>query len=99
MTSRMQQFEHVVAHELPVLYDDFDLDPEARESLDGYVRELENWLSGILVWHEDCRRYREADLQRSQAVLAPEPQRRIDIPSGLGTSAARLFLVPGRRGG
>ncbi|WP_181767862.1 terpene synthase family protein [Streptomyces albidus (ex Kaewkla and Franco 2022)] len=98
MTSRMREFQHVVAHELPVLYDDFDLGPEAREVLDGYVKDLENWLSGIKTWHEGCRRYREEDLQRPLQPSVPEPQRRIGIPSGLGTSAARVFIAAGRRG-
>ncbi|MFF2652204.1 germacradienol/geosmin synthase Cyc2 [Streptomyces sp. NPDC058045] len=65
MVQRMQQFQHVAAHELPVLYEDFKLSAEAREVLDGYVRELENWLAGILKWHRECRRYREADLARN----------------------------------
>lgn len=35
MTQRMQQFQHVVTHELPVLYDDFALSEQARTILDG----------------------------------------------------------------
>ncbi|MGW4895270.1 terpene synthase family protein [Kitasatospora sp. NPDC004240] len=64
MHARLAQFEHVAANELPVLYDDFELDAAARELLDGHVRELRNWLAGILVWHRDCHRYGEADLRR-----------------------------------
>ncbi|WP_433333319.1 terpene synthase family protein [Spirillospora sp. CA-294931] len=64
MTSRMRQFEHVVAHELPILYDDHGLSPEVRETLAGYVTELQNWMSGILAWHRGCRRYTEPDLIR-----------------------------------
>jgi germacradienol/geosmin synthase len=85
MTSRMRQFQHVAAHELPVLYDDFGLDAEARRALASYVTELENWLSGIKVWHEGCRRYREEDLRRT-----PDPQHRPGVLTGLGTSAARV---------
>ncbi|MEU7223859.1 terpene synthase family protein [Streptomyces chrestomyceticus] len=64
MTSRMREFQHVAEDELPVLYDDFDLSAEARELLDGYVKELENWMAGILTWHRGCRRYGEEDLRR-----------------------------------
>ncbi|WP_327678735.1 terpene synthase family protein [Kitasatospora sp. NBC_00458] len=64
MHSRLAQFQHVAANEFPVLYDDFELEADARAMLDGYVRELENWLAGILIWHRDCRRYREEDLLR-----------------------------------
>ncbi|MFC9650327.1 family 2 encapsulin nanocompartment cargo protein terpene cyclase [Streptomyces sp. NPDC056937] len=89
MNSRMSQFRHVVANELPTLYDDFDLDADARRVLHGYVKELENWLSGILNWHHGCKRYKEAELLEERAgdlrLLPPGP-------SGLGTSAARIHL-------
>ncbi|UGY95081.1 germacradienol/geosmin synthase [Streptomyces gobiensis] len=89
MNGRMSQFQHVVTEELPVLYEDFNLGPKAREALQGYVRDLENWISGILTWHRDCRRYTEADLQRHHSTppKLPSPLR---PPSGLGTSAARI---------
>ncbi|MFG3225239.1 germacradienol/geosmin synthase [Kitasatospora sp. NPDC048194] len=64
MHSRLEQFQHVAQNELPVLYEDFGLDATARELLGGYVRELENWLAGVLNWHEACRRYRPEDLER-----------------------------------
>lgn len=58
MTQRMQQFEHVVAHELPVLYDDFQLSGEARAAMGHYVLDLQNWLAGILNWHREVDRYK-----------------------------------------
>lgn len=58
MTQRMQQFEHVVAHELPVLYDDFQLSDEARAAMGHYVLDLQNWLAGILNWHREVDRYK-----------------------------------------
>uniref|UniRef100_UPI001CCFED5C terpene synthase family protein n=1 Tax=Streptomyces sp. LS1784 TaxID=2851533 RepID=UPI001CCFED5C len=64
MHSRLGQFRHVAQKELPVMYEDFGLEQEARELLDGYVGELENWLAGILSWHEGCLRYGTADLER-----------------------------------
>ncbi|MFI6345858.1 germacradienol/geosmin synthase [Streptomyces sp. NPDC050560] len=84
MNQRMRQFQHVAAHEFPVLYEDFGLDDEARATLDRYVGQLQNWMSGILNWHRGCRRYREADLARnltprvrrpagSTALLPPPP--------------------------
>ncbi|MEU9746193.1 terpene synthase family protein [Streptomyces niveus] len=87
MKGRMRQFQHVVANELPVLYDDFDLTVEARWVLDGYVKELENWLSGILVWHNDCHRYKEEDLLRDRAGTT---RRLLPTLRGPGTSAARI---------
>ncbi|MFE7264438.1 germacradienol/geosmin synthase [Streptomyces sp. NPDC057592] len=92
MKSRLRQFLHVAEQELPVLYDDFGLDAEAREILAGYVQELKHWIAGILIWHRDCRRYREQDLLRGTGTPW-----HISGPTGLGVSAARvtaLFAQP-----
>jgi germacradienol/geosmin synthase len=64
MKSRLRQFEHVIASELPVLCEDFQLDDAARDAVSGYVQELQNWLSGILNWHLGCFRYDEPALRR-----------------------------------
>ncbi|MFF8192821.1 germacradienol/geosmin synthase Cyc2 [Streptomyces bobili] len=72
MTQRMQQFEHVVAHELPVLYDDFDLSAEAREAMGGYVGDLQNWMAGILNWHRVVDRYKDAYLSRRSHGFLPD---------------------------
>ncbi|MEU8772586.1 germacradienol/geosmin synthase [Streptomyces sp. NPDC048606] len=85
MTRRTEEFEHIVAHQLPVLYDDWELDAGARAAMDAYVGELRDWMAGILHWHRNCRRYREEDLHRpgdalSTGVWGP----------GFGMAAARL---------
>ncbi len=95
MTARMRQFEHVVAVELPVLFDEFELDATARETLTGYAGELQHWLAGILTWHEGCHRYDEVDLCRHHCAAArpangPTGLRSVGGPTGLGTTAARL---------
>ncbi|SCF81893.1 terpene synthase family protein [Streptomyces sp. Ncost-T10-10d] len=92
MQSRLRQFLHVAEQELPLLYDDFELDAEAREILAGYVQELKHWMAGILIWHRDCRRYREQDLRRGTGTPW-----HLSGPTGLGVSAARvtaLFAQP-----
>jgi germacradienol/geosmin synthase len=89
MRSRMREFQHIVADLLPVLFDDLGLDADARAAVGSYVRDMENWLSGIHVWHRDCLRYRETDLIRHAG--GPLAVRR---PEGLGTSAARLVPAP-----
>ncbi|WUS95438.1 germacradienol/geosmin synthase [Streptomyces sp. NBC_00708] len=94
MKSRLRQFIHVAENELPVLYDDFGLEAEARETLAGYVRELEHWLAGILIWHRGCRRYREEDLRRGTG--APW---HLNGPTGPGTSAARVAALFGQLSG
>lgn len=70
-TQRMQQFEHVVAHELPVLYDDFDLSAEARAAVDAYVLDLQNWMAGILHWHRTVDRYKAEFLARRAHGFLP----------------------------
>ncbi|MGW1714808.1 germacradienol/geosmin synthase Cyc2 [Streptomyces sp. NPDC002156] len=72
MTQRMQQFEHVAAHEFPVLYEDFKLTDEARAIMDGYVDELRNWLSGILHWHQQVPRYKSDYLARRSHGFLPD---------------------------
>ncbi|MFD7917828.1 germacradienol/geosmin synthase [Streptomyces sp. NPDC059740] len=96
MNSRMSQFRHVADHELPALYDDLGLDGEARAVLAAYVGELENWMAGILNWHQGCRRYRPEDLERHKGAPAlatgrpSSPRGWSGGLSGPGTSAARL---------
>ncbi|MEV6382290.1 germacradienol/geosmin synthase Cyc2 [Streptomyces sp. NPDC051773] len=72
MTQRMQQFEHVVAHELPIVYDDFALSREARTVMDGYVADLRNWLAGILNWHRQVDRYKPEFLARRAHGFVPD---------------------------
>ncbi|MFG2606148.1 germacradienol/geosmin synthase Cyc2 [Streptomyces sp. NPDC048514] len=72
MNQRMQQFEHVIAHELPVLYEDFALSGEGRAAMDGYVLDLQNWLAGILNWHREVDRYKAEWLGRRAHRFLPD---------------------------
>ncbi|MFD5536940.1 germacradienol/geosmin synthase Cyc2 [Streptomyces sp. NPDC127079] len=72
MTQRMQQFEHVVANELPVVCDDFALSAEAREAMGAYVRDLQNWMAGILNWHRHVDRYTPDHLARRAHGFLPD---------------------------
>jgi germacradienol/geosmin synthase len=86
MTQRMQQFQHVAAYELPLLYEDFKLSQEVRGIMDGYVVQLENWLSGILKWHQDCHRYGAEDLARRAHGFLPDRAPTVPLPgTGVGT--------------
>ncbi|MFJ3668948.1 germacradienol/geosmin synthase Cyc2 [Streptomyces sp. NPDC090106] len=71
MTQRMRQFQHVAAQELPVVCEDFALTREAREELDAYVRDLRNWMAGILHWHREADRYKAAHLARRTHGFLP----------------------------
>ncbi|WP_037671683.1 germacradienol/geosmin synthase Cyc2 [Streptomyces griseus] len=72
MTQRMRQFEHVVAHELPVLYEDFGLSDAARDAMGNYVADLQNWLAGILNWHRTVDRYKAEHLARRTHGFVPD---------------------------
>nr|MDT0663852.1 hypothetical protein [Micromonospora sp. DSM 115978] len=86
MTARMRQFEHVVADELPALFDSYDLAAETRAALLAYAKELQSWLAGILRWHLGTRRYSETELRYHPAAGV----RPFGGPTGLGTSAATV---------
>jgi germacradienol/geosmin synthase len=85
MTARMEQFEYLVATELPALFADFNLDKEVQEKLLGYVERLKNYMAGVLRWHIAVDRYKEFELRKS-----PKPGRLYGVPTGMGTSAVRL---------
>jgi germacradienol/geosmin synthase len=84
MTARMEQFEHIVANDLPALFDDLDLDDAARKALTQHAGYLQDWMSGILEWHRKCVRYTEPELRRNRV---PDLS---FLPKGLGTSAVRV---------
>jgi germacradienol/geosmin synthase len=81
MSQRMRQFEHVVEHELPVLYDDFRLTDEARAAMGTYVADLRNWLSGILHWHREVDRYKDAWLSRRAHRFLPDRPPAVPVPA------------------
>ncbi|MFI8214392.1 germacradienol/geosmin synthase Cyc2 [Streptomyces sp. NPDC085932] len=81
MSQRMRQFEHVVAHELPILYDDFGLSKEARAAMGTYVADLRNWLSGILNWHRQVDRYKDAWLSRRAHGFLPGRPPALPVPA------------------
>ncbi|MEU1185110.1 germacradienol/geosmin synthase Cyc2 [Streptomyces sp. NPDC005820] len=72
MTQRMRQFEHIVAYELPVLYDDFQLSAAARAAMGNYVADLQNWMAGILHWHREVDRYKPEHLARRTHGFVPD---------------------------
>ncbi len=88
MAARMSQFRDIVAVELPQLFDALHFDAATREAVQGHARNLENWLAGILNWHQGCHRYAEADLIGNVRPARPELFRG---PAGLGSSAARIL--------
>ena len=88
MKARMQEFEHIIATDMPAMFEEHDLDEEVRTILTQHADDLKEWLSGILEWHRECVRYTEPELLRLRGETAA-PSFSF-LPSGLGTSAARI---------
>ncbi|WP_158891275.1 terpene synthase family protein [Amycolatopsis anabasis] len=93
MAARMRQFEHILAHDLPRLFDEFNLDEPAREVLLRHADGLKDWMSGIMEWHRKCVRYTEPELRRNASPGASATS--AFLPSGLGTSAVRFTRLVG----
>jgi germacradienol/geosmin synthase len=98
MNARLAEFEHIVAADLPVLADAFELDDAARQALDHWVASLEDWLAGMFVHHHLTARYDPAAVGRRYGrrphQVDDTPRLPWAAPTGLGTSAARLRPLP-----
>jgi germacradienol/geosmin synthase len=94
MNARMSLFQHVLAVELPAALDTLNLGPAVRGALWDHARNLQNWLAGILNWHQGCHRYAEADLIRNTRPALPKL---FGSPTGLGTAAGRMTRAPALR--
>jgi germacradienol/geosmin synthase len=72
------------------------LDAKAREKLHGYVEKLQQWMAGVLIWHQTVDRYKESELRQSRTP--GRYMQHLRGPTGRGTSAARLAsLFAGNR--
>ncbi|MFC6005391.1 germacradienol/geosmin synthase, partial [Streptomonospora nanhaiensis] len=89
MKARMDEFQHIVADELEVMYHELDLSEEVRRVLSAHAEHLKDWMSGILEWHRKCVRYTEPELRQIQQDMVPQADFTFR-PTGIGTSAARL---------
>jgi len=85
MTERVEQFIRTRDHEIPALCEEFGFSAEQRAAVDGYVRELEDWMAAILNWHRLTIRYGQAELVRARGAHG------FGLPTGFGTSAVRMF--------
>ena len=88
MTARMRQFQHIVATELPILCEQHGLDAAATAGLDTYVRELQDYMAGVMLWHRRTRRYDESELRRNAGGWEA-----LGL-SGLGTASRRFWAAP-----
>jgi len=81
ITARVREFEHIVATEIPVLCDDFNLDTITREKLFGYVEQLQFMMCGLLQWYVGTRYYQESEFGRD-----PSPRNLFNVPTALDSS-------------
>ncbi|MBB5957490.1 germacradienol/geosmin synthase [Saccharothrix tamanrassetensis] len=89
---RLRQFRHSVARELPALFEEFALAPDVRRALTRYTRELQDWMAGILNWHEKVRRYDQESLSRHFADRGTVTPQAFRGPTGLGTGSTRILV-------
>ncbi|MFI9363092.1 germacradienol/geosmin synthase [Kitasatospora sp. NPDC053057] len=86
--ARLDEFEHLVEAELPVLCEDLRLGEGARQAIADHVHHLRAFMAGNLHWHGRTGRFEEAELRRHHG-------RELPGPTGLGTAATRLPLPTG----
>jgi germacradienol/geosmin synthase len=101
MAERMRQFEHIVAVELPEMFEQFELDAAVRVVLTGYASELQVWMSGILEWHRKCVRYQGSalDARYGPAIPAtPAEPPSIQVPGQRALAVPRLPERPSGMG-
>lgn len=91
MAARLRQFQRIVTLELPALSDDFKLNAHQRSRLNQYVTSFQDWMAGILRWHEMCQRY------PGFADPAARSKKPFAGPTGLGTSSAQIRASSGPR--
>ncbi|MEW1696408.1 germacradienol/geosmin synthase [Streptomyces sp. NPDC093249] len=90
MRGRLSQYEHLKQREIPMLYTEFGLDAAGRAAFEAYLRELEDWLAGILNWHRKVSRYGAEDVHAGSGTPLLGHG-----PTGLGTSAVRIGALIG----
>jgi len=83
LTSRLHQFEHTAATEVPALLDERGVDPAGRLAVLAHVKGLQDWQSGGHEWHLRSGRY------MNEGALDADPGAG---PTGLGTRSLRSLL-------
>lgn len=84
LTSRLHQFEHTAATELPAVLDEHAIDPAGRLATLAYVKGLQDWQSGGHEWHLRSSRYMNRE-------ATPDAVDALGLTAGLGGTGS---LVP-----
>ena len=94
LTSRLHQFENTALVEVPGLLLEHGIRPDQAAGVAAYTKGLQDWQAGGHEWHARSSRYMNESLNDGGAAQTSAPRG----PTGLGSSAARLFsgLLPGQ---
>lgn len=87
LTSRLHQFENTTFTEIPLLFEEHQLDLATRENVLRYVKGLQDWQSGGHEWHMRSSRY-----MNTRSDISARTRNVLDRPTGLGTSAAHATI-------
>lgn len=87
-TTRLQQFEQMIATELPIFFEESELDTKTREEILKYVKVLQEWAAGIAEWGLRTGRYHH------HRDAYAKVQDLLRSPKGLGTSASKIGSSP-----
>ena len=84
LTSRLQQFDNTAVTELPILFEEYAVDPAERISVLAYIKGLQDWQSGGHEWHMRSSRY------MNKGEDASTPTFILGGPTGIGISGVRI---------
>jgi germacradienol/geosmin synthase len=107
ITSRLHQFEATTVAELPLLFEEYRLDPQERIDVLAYAKGLQDWQAGGHEWHMRSSRYMNGARAGGDGEAdrpGPASWRQYAHPDAIGMSAARLAVTrntpdPGRLAG
>lgn len=91
LTSRLQQFEHTAATEVPLMCEEYALEPAERAGVLAYVKGLQDWQSGGHEWHMRSSRYMNEGALDDEGGLPLGP-------TGLGTGSLRQIAATFKQG-
>lgn len=100
LTSQLRHFEHLATTKVAPLSRDLAVSTAVQEGVRGYVQGLRHCFSGYLQLYRHLRASRyapDAGLE-SSTTSSPSVMRSLLGPTGKGTAAARIGLVPEMRG-
>jgi len=70
-TSRLQQFEHTAITELPLIFEEYTIDPAARLQTLLFIKGLQDFQAGTHEWHLRSSRYMNEKLNPSSTFKLP----------------------------